>query len=580
MNQEPGIVLFLVLFFLIDCILFFYLLRRKTYIDTTNLNKEIKSVNKNLLNQMNIVLGLSNAYFSVYSVDMETGRCNAVKVIDFFRSIVKNCHSTVIVTKAFLGTCVMPEDREKMKKFTDWKTLVDRLSNTDFIVEEFHGMIDPWEWCRASWIVASRDENKKVKHVLFTVEDITESVQERLKYEQEREQGQKELEASRLAAEAANKAKTDFLFNMSHDIRTPMNAIIGYASLMEKYSDQPEKCKDYLDKIKKSSGFLLSLVNNVLEMARIESGKIVLDEEVCKAEDLLDQIVSVYSKLMEQKGIKFIIDVEVRSEYYYGDKVKLSEIFLNIISNAYKYTEAGGTIFLYVKELECKKQGYIKLQTMITDTGIGMSEEYLPKIFEEFSREHTSTENKIEGTGLGMPIVKKLVDLMDGRIEVQSKLGKGTTFTVTIPHKIAQVQDVKMEAPLLVNPKKFKGKRILLVEDNELNMEIATELLQEFGFIIEHAEDGLICIDKLAKAKNNYDLILMDVQMPNLDGYATTKKIRHMKDKTKANIPIIAMTANAFEEDRKNALEAGMNGHLAKPIEMPKLMEMLTKVFE
>ena len=580
MNQEQGIVLFLVLFFMVDCILFFYLLKHKTYIDTTNLNKEIKSANKNLLNQMNIVLGLSNAYFSVYSVDMETGRCNAVKVIDFFRSIVKNCHSTVIVTRAFLGTCVMPEDREKMKKFTDWKTLVDRLSDTDFIVEEFHGMIDPWEWCRASWIVASRDENKKVKHVLFTVEDITESVQERLKYEQEREQGQKELEASRLAAEAANKAKTDFLFNMSHDIRTPMNAIIGYASLMEKYSDQPEKCKDYLDKIKKSSGFLLSLVNNVLEMARIESGKIVLDEEVCKAEDLLDQVISVYSKLMEQKGIKFITDIDVRSEYYYGDKVKLSEIFLNIISNAYKYTEAGGTISLYVKELECKKQGYIKLQTMITDTGIGMSEEYLPKIFEEFSREHTSTENKIEGTGLGMPIVKKLVDLMDGRIEVQSKLGKGTTFTVTIPHKIAQVQDVKMEAPLFVNPKKFKGKRILLVEDNELNMEIATELLQEFGFIIEHAEDGLICIDKLAKAKNNYDLILMDVQMPNLDGYATTKKIRHMKDKTKANIPIIAMTANAFEEDRKNALAAGMNGHLAKPIEMPKLMEMLTKVFE
>lgn len=580
MNQEQGIVLFLVLFFLIDCILFFYLLRRRTSMDTANLSKEIKNVNKDLLNQMNIVLGLSNAYFSVYSVDLETGRCNAVKVIDFFRSIVKNCHSTVIVTRAFLGTCVMPEDRGKMKEFTDWKTLADRLSDSDLIVEEFHGMIDPWEWCRASWIVASRDKNRKVKHVLFTVEDITESVQERLKYEQEREQGERELETSRLAAEAANRAKTDFLFNMSHDIRTPMNAIIGYASLMEKYSDQPAKCKDYLDKIKKSSGFLLSLVNNVLEMARIESGKIVLEEEVCKAEDLLDQVNCVYSKLMEQKGIKFITDIEVRSEYYYGDKVKLSEIFLNIISNAYKYTETGGKISLHVKELEFEQEGYIRLQTIISDTGIGMSEEYLPKIFEEFSREHTSTENKIEGTGLGMPIVKKLVDLMDGEIEVQSKLSEGTTFTVTIPHKIAEAQDVKMETPLFVNPKKFKGKRILLVEDNELNMEIATELLQEFGFVIEHAEDGLICIDKLAKAQNNYDLILMDVQMPNLDGYEATKKIRHMKDKTKANIPIIAMTANAFEEDRKNALAVGMNGHLAKPIEMPKLMEMLTKIFE
>jgi CheY-like chemotaxis protein len=312
-----------------------------------------------------------------------------------------------------------------------------------------------------------------------------------------------------------------------------------------------------------------------MEMARIESGKIVLEEEVCKITDLLEQIVSVYSKLMEQKEIRFTTNLDIETEYYYGDKVKLSEIFLNIISNAYKYTEPGGKISLSLKELTCKEPEYIKIQTTITDTGIGMSEEYLPKIFEEFSREHTSTENRIEGTGLGMPIVKKLVELMNGTIEVESKLEEGTTFTVTIPHKIAEAQDIKMDTPLFVDRKKFKGKRILLVEDNELNREIATELLQEFGFFIEPAEDGLICIDMLTKAESDYyDLILMDVQMPNLDGYGATKKIRDMKDKTKANIPIIAMTANAFEEDRKDAIEAGMNGHLAKPIEMAKSIKI------
>lgn len=348
---------------------------------------------------------------------------------------------------------------------------------------------------------------------------------------------------------------------------------------MEKHFDETEKCQDYLDKIKKSSGFLLSLVNNVLEMARIESGKIVLNETVCKASDIIEQILSVYSKLMEQKEITFTTDVKIDTEYYYGDVVKLSEIFLNIVSNAYKYTEEGGEISVEVKELPGKEAGSILLQTVVTDTGIGMSEEFLPKIFEEFSREYTVTENKIEGTGLGMPIVKKLVDFMKGTIEVESELGKGTRFIVTIPHKIAEKVKEKKNNTALLEPKQFIGKRILLVEDNELNMEIATEVLSEFGFLVEHAGDGLICIDMISKADADYyDLILMDVQMPNLDGYGATKKIRNMKDKKKAKIPIIAMTANAFEEDRKNALASGMDGHLAKPIEVTKLMEALAEI--
>ena len=575
----------------IGCSYAVFLLYLEQYITEVNENKRLKSVeslnkdlldmNDNLVEQMSIVGGLSNAYFSAYSVNLVSGRCKAIKVIDFFKNVVKSCHKTAIVTKAFLVACVMPEDREKMRAFTDYHTLADRLSETDLIVEEFHGSVSPWEWCRASWIVASRDENGKATNVLFTVEDVTESVRERIRYEQEREQAQKELKASQIAAENANRAKTDFLFNMSHDIRTPMNAIIGYADLMEKNSGNVEKCQDYLDKIRKSSAFLLSLVNNVLEMARIESGKIVLDETVCKITDLVDQVVSVYSKLMEEKGIAFTTEIAVRTEYYYGDAVKLSEIFLNIISNAYKYTDEGGSISLCVKELPYDKEDYIRLQTVVTDTGIGMSDEFLPKIFDEFSREHTSTENKIEGTGLGMPIVKKLVDFMDGTIEVQSELGKGTTFTVTIPHKIATEEEEKKDSTPFVDPKKFIGKRILLVEDNELNAEIAMEVLSEFGFVVEHASDGLICIDMLERAEAGYyALILMDVQMPNLDGYGATRRIRSLSDKEKAKIPIIAMTANAFEEDRQNALAMGMNGHLAKPIEINKLIEALAEILK
>lgn len=590
MNEK--LVTIVITLFVIDLILSVILFRKKSAGNTYSYTKSTgyryqrenillekdREKDFNLADQV-IVEGLSNAYFSVYSVDLQSGRCEAIKVIDFFRQLVKSCHITELVTKAFLNTCVMPEDRKKMREFTDWHTLAERLSEGDATVEEFHGMLSPWEWCRASWIVAARDKDGRARIVLFTVEDITESYNEKKQHEQEKEQARKELEKSRAAAEAANKAKTDFLFNMSHDIRTPMNAIIGYANLMEKHFGEVEKCKDYLHKIQNSSGFLLSLINNVLEMARIESGKLVLEEEVCKVSELIDKIISVYADLMEQKQITFTTNIDIKTEYYYGDQVKLSEIFLNLISNAYKYTKEGGRISLSIKELNCDEKDHIVFQTVIADTGIGMSEEFLPKIFEEFSREYTSTENKIEGTGLGMPIVKRLIDFMEGTIEVESEIGKGSTFIITLPHRIAKAEDVKKSTMIEINPETFLGKRILLVEDNEMNAEIATEILSEAGFIIEHAEDGQICIDMLTdKEPSYYDLILMDVQMPNMDGYDATRVIRSMKDETRADIPIIAMTANAFEEDKKNALMAGMNGHLAKPIEVSKLMDTLAQI--
>ncbi len=390
------------------------------------------------------------------------------------------------------------------------------------------------------------------------------------------QQQKKELEDAKLAAEEANKAKTTFLFSMSHDIRTPMNAIIGYTQLIEKHRGDPEKCSDYLEKIKSSSEFLLSLINDVLEMAKIESGKAELDEEPQETLLLVREIDTVYAKLMKEKGITFNQRINVKTPYIYCDIVKLNEVLLNIISNAYKYTPEGGRVDMIIDELPCDREGWITMRVNVTDTGIGMSKEFLPHIFDEFSREQTSTKSKIQGTGLGMPIVKKLIDLMGGTITVDSELGKGTTFVVTVSHRIAPSPEKRRGTTGASESADFKGKRLLLAEDNDLNAEIATEILTEVGFEIDRAEDGIICIDKLLNAPAGYyDAILMDIQMPNMDGYKAAKTIRQLDDPSRNQIPIFAMTANAFEEDRQNALAAGMNGHLVKPIDIPKLLETL-----
>lgn len=375
--------------------------------------------------------------------------------------------------------------------------------------------------------------------------------------------------------EQANLAKTTFLFSMSHDIRTPMNAIIGFTDLLEKHKDDKELVADYIQKIRFSSEFLLSLINNVLEMARIESGKATLDETYWNTEKFTDTISSVFDNQMKEKDITFTKNIQVEHKDILCDTTKVREIFLNILSNALKYTPAGGTVHMELTELPSDNPDYAVYQTVISDTGIGMTEEYLPHIFEEFTRERTSTESKVVGTGLGMPIVKKLVDLMNGNIEVESTLGEGTTFTVTLPYRIAEQADIDkmIEHTRVYESTCFKGKRILLAEDNELNAEIAMIVLEEAGFEVERAEDGIICVDMLERAENGYyDVILMDIQMPNMDGYKATRIIRQLSDKEKAEIPIVAMTANAFDEDKRNALEAGMNGHVAKPINVGELM--------
>ena len=390
------------------------------------------------------------------------------------------------------------------------------------------------------------------------------------------------LEKSAQEAREANEAKTRFLFNMSHDIRTPMNAIIGFSDLLEKHIDEREKVLDYTKKIKSSSSFLLSLINYVLEMARIESGKAVLKEEVGDLQLLTNTLSDVFEPSVRQKQLTCTYHTDLVHPYVICDKTKVREILLNIISNAIKYTPEGGHIAVSISETPCEQAGMGRYTFRVQDDGIGMSEDYLPHIFEEFSREHTSTESKVIGTGLGLPIVKALVDRMHGTIDVQSKIGCGTTMTVTLPLPLASEEQVRTyQQPVEEQlPADLKGRRILLAEDNDLNAEIAMTLLQENGLEVERAADGLLCVAALQNhPADYYDAILMDIQMPHMNGYQATQTIRSLRD-PRRNIPIIAMTANAFDEDCQKALEVGMNEHLAKPIDLDALFKTLERVLK
>ena len=381
-------------------------------------------------------------------------------------------------------------------------------------------------------------------------------------------------------AKNANEAKTRFLFNMSHDIRTPMNAIIGFSGLLEKNLQNGEKAKEYLGKICSSGNLLMTIINQILEIARIESGTIALQ---LKAEDIntvFHTVNTVFEEDIRKKNLQYSADLDVYHTFIFCDRVKLQEIMLNIISNAIKYTSDGHAVHVKIYEKNSENPRKARFIFTCEDTGIGMSEEYLPHIFEEFSREHTTTENKVAGTGLGLPIVKSMIELMGGSIQVESTQGVGTKFTVDISFDMASESDVYRdqisEQPDVLE--KLEGKRILLAEDNDLNAEIAIELLAEEKIVVDRAKDGAECLDKLEKAvPGYYDMILMDIQMPVMDGYDAAARIRRMKDEKKASIPIIAMTANAFAEDRQKAISMGMNDHVAKPIDMNVLLPVIAK---
>lgn len=380
-------------------------------------------------------------------------------------------------------------------------------------------------------------------------------------------------------AESANHAKSTFLFNMSHDIRTPMNAIIGYADLASRHLDDPAKLKNYMENIQVCGQNLLMLLNNVLDLARIENDKTEMEYSVSNIEKDFRNCVAMFRNQADSKGQTLMVTTQLQYPYIYADIPHLTEICTNLVSNAVKYTGAGGTIRCNVTQKPGEKEGWCDTVVTVADNGIGMSQEFQKHIFEPFERERTSTVSKVEGSGIGMGIVKKLVGLMSGTVEVESRIGVGSTFTVTIPCRIASEDET--QAKRETNPSDQKclcGTRILLTEDNDLNAEIAVELLQEEGCTVDRAKDGVECVDMLEKAANGtYQLILMDIQMPVMNGYDAARKIRGLDDPQKANIPIIAMTANAFTEDRQVALDAGMNDHIAKPINMNVLVPTLRK---
>lgn len=391
-----------------------------------------------------------------------------------------------------------------------------------------------------------------------------------------------EIRKSAEKARKANEAKTRFLFNMSHDIRTPMNAIVGFSGLLEKSLHDEKKSLGYIKKIRVSSDILLTIINQVLEMARIESGKITLNPESVNIREMVEAMNTVFESSLTKKSLEYQCSLNVVHDQILCDKTKMEEIILNVVSNSIKYTNPHGKITVSIDELDSEDEKNANYKVVVEDNGIGMNQDYLPHIFEEFSREHTSTETRVAGTGLGLPIVKSLVDRMGGTIEVESEEGKGTRFIMKFSFPVSLENQVrekeKQNIPDITE--KLEGKRILLAEDNELNAEIAETVLEETGIKVKHVEDGIQCIEELKKMPEKYyDVILMDVQMPNMDGYTATQRIRDLDD-SRAEIPIIAMTANAYDEDRRKAQEAGMDGFLAKPLDVDEMMRLLAQIIK
>lgn len=516
------------------------------------------------------VEALSAGYSYICLINLETGDVELIKGnnIPGLNGRYTQMDHNILLEQ--VNRLIAEPFRQSSVEFYDSKTIAKRLEGKNSL---FHSC----ERTDGTWILSmivpqKYDENGRVVSVLLANRDFTEEKKRELEQEEA-------LRQEKIKAEKANEAKSIFLFNMSHDIRTPMNAIVGYSQLMKKELTNP-KLIHYQEMIEQSSKLLLSIINNVLDMARVESGKMELDENYEVIGNISQLVCSAFAAEASRKNIELNIVVNVEHKHIIVDSTKMQEILSNLISNAIKYTSAGGKVTIDTKELPYDKEGYVLIQTKVSDTGIGMSEEFLPSLFELFTRERNTTLSKIPGTGLGMAIVKNFVDLMNGSIEVESELGKGSTFTITIPHKIANKDytncNIKDSNECDID---FIGKRILLAEDNELNAEITTTILSEMGFEVKVVEDGILCVNEIQhQPANTYDLILMDIQMPNMDGYKATHCIRRLSQPEKANIPIIAMSANAFEEDKKKAFDVKMNDYITKPIDFQKMEEVLKNI--
>ena len=537
---------------------------------------EIVKREKVLELQREIIEGLGKEYFSVLLLELDSGQIfsyrevgeNGKRIADFCR---KYENQWCELLPAYADEIVTDESRENFLDQLSLDALCSKQDDFSMTYEFKTGDYIFYHQTRIAYVY-KKDRSRVAVIGTRNIDDLI---------KKERMQEAK-LKEAYIVAEEANKAKTDFLNNMSHDIRTPMNVILGYNELMKQYLTDPILV-DYQNKIEQSGKLLLSIINNVLDMARIESGKMVVEERAEQIGLVVEEIENVFESSAQEKNIVFTTSVDVDHTHVLWDGFKVREILMNLVGNAFKYTPDGGHIAIDVKELDCERSGYVRIQTQIKDTGIGMSEDYLPTLFDSFSREYNTTIGKVSGTGLGMAIVKNLVDMMDGDICVKSKLGEGTCFTLTFEHRIADADSIEWNQELDVLDEKsiLEGKRVLLVEDNELNAEIAMAILEQSGLILDRVEDGLACINRLSEVDEDlYDLILMDIQMPNMNGYEATRRIRQFENVKKASIPILAMTANAFEEDKKMAMEAGMNGHISKPIDVNVLENEIINIFK
>ena len=657
-----------------------------------------------LQEQLDIVHSMSDVYNVVYHVDLEKDSFEAIRTNEKVERIIGGCTKASQALQALSEKLVEPDYHELMSFFSDMTEWNKKLGNENIFSLEYKDNNAVWQ--RINMIVSDRDKDKSIKETIFAIQNINEIKGKEL-------EAQKLLKEALASAEHANHAKTTFLNNMSHDIRTPMNAIIGFTSLAAAHIDNREQVQDYLSKIAISSRHLLSLINDVLDMSRIESGKVRIEEKEVHLPDLFHDLRTIIQSDISAKQLDFFVDtVDVVNEDVYCDKLRLDQILLNILSNAMKFTKTGGTVSMRIIQKPCMKEGYATFEFRIKYTGIGMSKEFQQHIFEAFTREQSATVSGIQGTGLGMAITKNIVDMMGGTISVTSEIGKGSEFVVDVQFRISgktpfyetipklqgmralvadddtdiclsvsrMLEEIGMRAdwttsgkeavvrakyafdrddeyntyiidwmmpdmngvetarrirrvigenktiiiltaydwsdieeeakeagvtafcskPLFVSELRevlmrpyrtlqekelqkeksdFAGKKVLLVEDNELNQEIASTILSEAGFTVDIANDGDVAVNKMKKASvGQYDLILMDIQMPKMDGYEATRQIRQLADRQIAAIPIVAMTANAFEEDRQSALDAGMNGHIAKPIENSELFEILKTV--
>ena len=513
---------------------------------------------------------LGTAYYLILRLDLKTKRVELVKRTRKMNIDMKDNNIEWNLLIEIIKNVIAEPFVQKYMEFFDIQTMAARLYKKESMSSEFK--LKEGSWFLSMVVPQNYDKDGNVTSVLIANRDVTDEKLRELRQEEE-------LREAKLKAECANKAKSSFLFNMSHDIRTPMNAIIGYAELASRHLREIDKLGRYLEEIRICGKELLSMLGNVLDLARIENSKVEMEYTVSNVHECFENCVIMFRQQAESKNQTLSLTEQIMYPYVYMDVPHLSEVCLNIISNAIKYTNTGGTISCNVLQESCEKEDWCNMIITITDNGIGMSEKFQKRIFETFERERNTTLSHIDGSGIGMGITKKLVELMDGTIEVKSKQGEGSEFTVTIPCRKASEDDslVKKNSNLC-NKNCLNGVRILLVEDNEINTEIETELLKEEGCIVETANDGVACIDLIEKVDADYyKMILMDIQMPVMNGYDATLTIRKMKDTKKARIPIIAMTANAFAEDVEKVLSVGMNAHVAKPVDMNILVPTMMK---